>query len=70
MVLGKEAYNKKDFKKAEDIFTSIVRYHPENAEAKEYAGLVYIAAGNYDKAINYFGALASMKGYKLIRVCF
>jgi tetratricopeptide (TPR) repeat protein len=62
IAIGKDAYNKKDYKKAEQVFTAVARYHPENAEAKEYAGLVYFANGNYDKAINYFGALANMKG--------
>ena len=60
--LGIEAYNKKDYKTAETIFTSVARSNPANADAKEYAGLVYLASGNYDKAIEYFDALANMKG--------
>lgn len=62
LALGKDAYNKKDYKKAEQIFTSMIRYHPDNSEALEMAGLVYFSNGNYDKAINYFGALAGIKG--------
>jgi tetratricopeptide (TPR) repeat protein len=62
IAIGKDAFNKKDYKKAEQVFINVAKYHPENAEAKEFAGLVYFANGNYDKAINYFGALANMKG--------
>ena len=62
IAIGKEAYNKKDYKRAEQVFTTLAKYHPENAEAKEFAGLAYFANGNYDKALTYFTALANMKG--------
>ena len=59
--LGKKAYNNKDYDKAAALFGTLVKTHPDNAEAKQYAGLVYLVKGNYDKAIQFFDSLAAMK---------
>lgn len=59
--LGKQAYKQDDLKRAEMIFSLIVTAHPENAKAKELAGVVYLKTNNYDKAIAMFDELANMK---------
>ncbi|CAN5477061.1 hypothetical protein BH10BAC3_BH10BAC3_26200 [soil metagenome] len=60
--MGKVAYNNKEYDKAVIFFEAVAKSHPDNADAKQFAGLVYLMKGNYDKAIETFDALARMKG--------
>ena len=60
--LGKIAYKNKEYDRAVTLFETVAKSHTDNAEAKEYAGLVYLEKENYDKAIRFFESLANMKG--------
>ena len=59
---GIGAYNNKDYKTALQIFEEIYRSDPQNFLAKKYIGFVYLAAENYDKALEQFEELASKEG--------
>jgi hypothetical protein len=56
------AYNNKDYVKASALFTAIGSSHPENIDAKKYAGIVYLMMRNFDKALDEFGLLAQTPG--------
>lgn len=60
--LGKNAYNKNDYSKASMLFEGLAMNHPENAEAKQFAGIAYLRQKNYSKAISLFDSLAAMRG--------
>lgn len=59
---GIAAYNNKDYKTALQIFGEIYRSNPQNFLAKKYIGFVYLAAENYDKALQQFNELANTAG--------
>lgn len=52
---GVAAYNDKNYKLAESIFTVLAS---NNAEARKYLGMTYLVTGDYNKAINQFETLA------------
>ncbi|GGB82214.1 tetratricopeptide repeat protein [Dyadobacter sediminis] len=58
---GIAAYNRKDYNKALIYFESIYNRHPESSEAKKYAGLTYLAKGDYTHALEAFEELAQMQ---------
>ena len=62
MELGKAAYNNKEYGKAVVLFEAVIKRHPENADARQYAGLAYLRQADYDKAIQSFETLADFKG--------
>lgn len=59
---GIAAFNNKEYNKALQIFQSVLNNHPDNIEAKEYIGQVYLVTKDYDKALQQFDELADMKG--------
>jgi tetratricopeptide (TPR) repeat protein len=59
--LGIDAYNKKEYGRALQIFKKINQSDPANKNAKKYAGLVYLVTKDYDKALQHFEELAAMK---------
>ncbi|KAA6439387.1 tetratricopeptide repeat protein [Dyadobacter flavalbus] len=58
---GIAAYNRKDYNKALSYFKSIYKSHPENSEAKKYAGLSYLAKRDYTNALKEFDELSQMQ---------
>jgi hypothetical protein len=44
------------------LFEWVARNAPDNSDAKKYAGLVFLATGDYDSALARFDELAAMKG--------
>jgi tetratricopeptide (TPR) repeat protein len=58
---GIAAYNNQDYNKALQYFQGIYHHHPDNSEAKRNIGLVYLATKDYDKALQAFDELATMK---------
>jgi tetratricopeptide (TPR) repeat protein len=51
---GLDLYNKGQYTIALQQFESIVQRDTSNYLPKEYAGIVYLRLGNYDKALGYF----------------
>jgi len=60
--LGITAYNRKDYDKALALFESLYKVHPENKDALQNAGIVYLRTKNYDKALEKFDELAHTNG--------
>ncbi len=60
--LGMSAYNDKQYKLAIDIFDGMRQRDPANSEAQTYAGLAYYKTEDYDKALQCFEELATLKG--------
>ncbi len=59
---GIEAYNKKNYTKALQLFMGVQKTDPSNSDAKKYAGLAYLQQNSYDSALQEFDELAAMKG--------
>jgi tetratricopeptide (TPR) repeat protein len=59
---GIAAYNRQEYDKALVLFEYLYRSHPEKTEALQYAGIVYLRTGNYDKALGRFRELAQLPG--------
>lgn len=59
--LGIAAYNDKDFPKALSYFEGIYSRDPENSEALKNAGIAYLGARDYEKALRSFEELSAMK---------
>jgi hypothetical protein len=57
-----EAYNKKDYDKALNLFGTIYNDYPLNTDAKKYEGFVYLIKKDYNKALQEFDELANIKG--------
>jgi tetratricopeptide (TPR) repeat protein len=51
---GLRLYNNSQYDSALNIFEDLARRDTENYVPKEYAGIVYLRLGNYDKALQYF----------------
>jgi len=54
---GLRLYNKNELDSSLKLFESIVQKDTANISAKEYAGIVYLRLGDYDKALAYFQQL-------------
>jgi tetratricopeptide (TPR) repeat protein len=54
---GLQLYNEKHYAAALQQFEQIIKRDTSNNSAKEYAGIVYLRLGNYDKALEYFQQL-------------
>lgn len=59
---GITAYNQKDYQKALHFFNLVSASHPENRDAKQYAGYVYLITMEYDSALVRFDELIRMDG--------
>lgn len=59
--LGIIAYNNQDYNKALKYFQEIYKNHPEFSEAKKYTGFIFLATKEYDKALQVFDDLATIK---------
>jgi len=55
---GIAAYNRKNFSEAEKIFESLQQGRPQQVEAVKYLGILYLTAGNYNKALAQFDTLS------------
>jgi hypothetical protein len=60
--IAKEAFNKKDYSKALQLFELLQLSHSGSADEKKYAGLVYLFTQKYDQALQQFDALAKIPG--------
>ncbi len=60
--LGIEAYNRNDYTIALQAFQDVYRRQPNNRDAKEYTGYVYLVTKKYDQALQQFDELVSMGG--------
>ncbi len=56
---GIEAYNKKEYKKAKEIFSEIYLVHPDNTDALKYEGLSNLMLEDFNNAIILFDSLAA-----------
>jgi hypothetical protein len=54
-------YNENKLNKSADLFTQLARSYPTNNKLKEYAGIVSLRLGDYDKALTYFHDLEAQK---------
>jgi tetratricopeptide (TPR) repeat protein len=54
---GLRLYNENKLDSSLKLFESIIQRDTGNYLAKEYAGIVYLRLGNYDKALEYFKQL-------------
>jgi tetratricopeptide (TPR) repeat protein len=61
--LGIEAYNKKNYETAIQIFQQVYDSHPGYSDALRNLGLAYLISGNFDKALIAFEELAQKKTY-------
>lgn len=62
MQLGMAAYNGRQYAEALSYFEGLVSGHPDNSNAKKFAGLSYLQLKEYDKALEQFKSLAAMQG--------
>jgi tetratricopeptide (TPR) repeat protein len=53
-------YNENRIEEAGRLFETLVISHPTDHKAREYAGVVSLRLGNYDKALGYFESLSEM----------
>lgn len=60
---GIGAYNNKEYDKALQLFEGVYR-SDSNSFAKKYIGLTYLMTNNYDKALQQFEELSSIKGLR------
>jgi tetratricopeptide (TPR) repeat protein len=56
---GIEAYNKKEYRKAHEIFSQLYQQHPGNTDALKYDGLSSLMLEDYSGAVNLFDSLAT-----------
>jgi tetratricopeptide (TPR) repeat protein len=56
---GIAAYNKKEYRKAHEIFSKLYHQHPGNTDALKYDGLSSLMLEEYSGAINLFDSLAA-----------
>jgi tetratricopeptide (TPR) repeat protein len=56
---GINAFNKKDYATAENVFLSLSRSEDLAAETTKYLGIIYLHTGDYEKAIEQFNKLIS-----------
>ncbi len=59
--LGVTLYNSGRLREALPIFETLSNTHPENTDAKKFAGIVYLRLDEYDKALEYFSGLEANK---------
>jgi tetratricopeptide (TPR) repeat protein len=57
LAIGIAAYNNKNYKEAESIFSSLASQY-DNAEAIKNLGILYLVTGDYDRAIAQFDKLS------------
>jgi TolA-binding protein len=57
--VGIDAFNRKDFQRAENVFHSLQKNETLSAEATKYLGITYLVQEQYDKAIDQFNILTS-----------
>lgn len=58
---GIEDYNNGNYNKALALFEGVYQVQPENSDAKEYMGRVYLMTKDYDKALVHFDELSQKK---------
>lgn len=58
---GIGAYNRGDYNRALLLFQGVYQSHPDNSDAKQYIGLVYLMQNDYDNALQHFDELAAKK---------
>ncbi|MEO6328210.1 MAG: tetratricopeptide repeat protein [Ginsengibacter sp.] len=58
---GISFYNTKQYDSALQLFKNIYNTHPDNSDAKEYIGLVYLIKKDYENALMHFDELANKK---------
>ncbi|HVZ96223.1 MAG TPA: hypothetical protein VG847_05065 [Chitinophagaceae bacterium] len=58
---GVTLYNSGKLREALPLFETLSLAHPENTDAKKYAGIVYLRLYDYDKAMQYFSGLEANK---------
>ena len=59
--LGIAAYNNGDYHQALNYFEGVRQGNPSSSYAKKYAGLAYLQANNYNKALECFKELSATK---------
>ncbi|HKC35456.1 MAG TPA: tetratricopeptide repeat protein, partial [Chitinophagaceae bacterium] len=57
MQAGLDLFNKGQLNDAAQKFENIIQHDSDNADAKKFAGIVYLRLANYDKALQYFQQL-------------
>lgn len=58
---GIKLYNSGNFNEALPLFETLSLAHPENTDAKKFAGIVCLWLNDYDKALNYFSDIEASK---------
>ena len=61
MQKGIDAYNNTNYTEALTLFAALYKSHPDNNEALENAGLVYLKQKDYDRALAQFTELSNKK---------
>ena len=62
LAIGVNAYNDQDFDRAEKIFTNLLKYPSVKFNGMKYLGMVALAKGDYESALEHFERLSQYEG--------